>query len=294
MRIPTAIMFFLCSIILFGCHFIHGRGLGSIKGWDLNGYNIGLAGAGLSADSLPPYTGPYNPKAGTIIREQLIETGLDLSAGDIIIERCAIRPPSVGTGIAVVNSINTQSNVTLRDCDIDGSTITDGNLTFAFYGCGIIERCNIFGTGSGIWLTGNLGVRAENNYIHNLRNVAGAHVDGFTIRSYRGPSAVILNNRIESYSGYDTGALVIGNDGGYIDNVLVEGNLLAGYGYNLLLFGNGPEGFGPTMQAINNRFIPDGFGVGYTTGGWHWLDWKENYLYDSSKATGRGIWLLKE
>jgi hypothetical protein len=260
----------------------------TLRGWQIDSTNTGLAGAGINRSSLELYTGPYNPPAGTIIREKLIKTGLDLSNGNITIERCAIFPSSIGKGMPIIGDNNTTSLVTIRDCDIDATAIDDVSLlNFAFSGCGIVERCNIFGMGCGIWLKGDAGPRAEGNYIHNLRATTGFHVDGLTFRDNKGPMAEILNNHIETYTGYETGTILI-NDESYVDNLLVEGNLLEGYGSNLILASNSKRPHGTNLRAINNRFTPTGYGTGYVDGGWRWLEWTDNYINDPSKPDNKG------
>jgi hypothetical protein len=71
----------------------------------------------------------------------------------------------------------------------------------------------------------------------------------------------VRNNRFDCNSGNDTGALFIQTYSGNIDNVVIEGNLLEGATYQLVL----GAGYGhnySNMSAINNRMSGTGYGAG--------------------------------
>jgi hypothetical protein len=211
-----------------------------LKGWELNENNTGIAGAGLSTSTMTNYTGPTAVPAGTTIREKIITQILDLSAGNIAIERCYICPttanwqPFVG-GIVPAGSANA---VRVSSCTIDGSGVTsDNDICETWAVClnnAVIENCNIKNLGSGIWMGGSDPVRIENNYIHNLRcgvkNGEASHQDGFTVRSYSGPEMIISNNRIVAQGITCTGAFFLQATFGSYDNILIQGNLLEGNG----------------------------------------------------------------
>ena len=75
---------------------------GARKGWELDETNTGLAGVGIDRATLPLYDGPAKPAAGAVIVGKRIETALDLSAGNITIERCWIHPTAIGRGNSVI------------------------------------------------------------------------------------------------------------------------------------------------------------------------------------------------
>ncbi len=294
------VLFLIVSAIATGC-FNDVTGNSSVKGWGLNSSNTGLAGAGIDGATLPLYTGPSTVPAGTVISEKRIDKQLNLNAGNIIIERCLIQPATTGFGTAFIGCGNVNAVATIRDCDIDGSLITDNNVvgfSFAFSGSGVIERCNIHDTGSGIWLSNcNREVRAEGNYIHGLRwGVGGSpagpsHTDGITIRGYSGPSAMIRNNRIDCSSGSDTGSIFFQPYSGFVNNVTVTGNLLEGLGYKLILETNA-YGYGGNMVSYNNRFATTGWLVSIT-GGMGWAKWENNYINDPSRNDNKGTSVAK-
>lgn len=286
---------------------------GELKGWKLNESNTGLAGVGLSCDQLPLYAGDGKVPAGVTIRGQRIETTLDLSAGNITVERSCIRPKAVGRGLSLVSTTDYNrcdasscppppAPSTLRDCEIDGSLVDNFTVAYSlgFGGIGSVERCYIHDVGSGIGVYGEgtqFDAFAVGNYITRLRawgdaGAGGSHNDGLTVRSFPNSSrqAVIRNNRINASSGNDTGALFIQPNGASIDNVLVEGNLLEGNGYQLGLEANDFV-FGRSMRAVDNRFSGTSFGPGYVESkglGYGWAEWRDNYINDPTKSDNRG------
>jgi hypothetical protein len=269
-----------------------------LKGWELNQTNTGLGQFGLDYTMLDDYTGSYNPPSGTYIYRKHITTTLDLSAGNITIEQCSIRPEAVGVGMPLVENSNNNSPVYIIDSDIDGTGIADPNVvaySFGFGGCGMIERCRIFGMGSGLNMGGNVSLLIEGNYIYGLRagnNLAmssGSHNDGFTTRAYVGPGMIVRNNRIDCSSGHDTGALFLQPTFGPLNNILVEGNLLEGLGGHLILEDKDYP-YGTNISAVNNRFAPPG--VGYMdSGGPGWFHWLDNYMNDPSQPDNKGAWV---
>lgn len=269
-----------------------------LKGWQLNEFNTGLAGVGVDRSALPLYTGSDTPADGAVIREMRIEKQLDLSAGTVTLERCWIRPLSIGRGLPIIWNYNRDTGSVLptcawiRDCDIDCTAVSSADIGWsaAFGGSGVIERCHIWGSGTGLWLRGvsPIVIRAEENYIHGLRHSPpDSHQDGMTLRDYSGPEASLLNNRIDSSSESETGPLFLQAGFGHIDNVHIEGNLLEGNAWKLVLEANA-YGYGPNMRAMDNRFRNTGYGAAYVTGGPGWAEWRGNYLDDPTQIDHRG------
>lgn len=289
-----------------------GEPAAALKGWQLTPTNTGLAPHGLSCDSLAAYAGSSKPAAGTVITEKRISSSMDLSNGNITIERSCIRPTGGGANaLLTTTDFNqccspTTGVVTIRDSEINGSLLTAQTAAFqcAFGGVGILERNYIHGMGSGICFfnTGNtLDARAEGNYVHQLRawgnaSGTGSHNEAFTIRDFPTNSnpnrrLAVRNNRLDSSSGNDTGAFFIQTYAGDIDQVLVEGNLLEGGGYQLILEAGFGNIYGTNLAAINNRFSGTGWGPGYSDGkelNYSWSQWSENYRNDPSKPDNKG------
>lgn len=284
----------------------------SYIGWELNASRTGLAPKGLSCSSLPLYGGSSKPLAGTTISEKRIDTTLDLSSGNITIEKSCIQPTGVGGGLPLVTTTDynncpsscalTPTTVTIRDSEIDGSLISASAVAqaCAFLGIGNIERNYIHGMGSGICMFntgGTLSATVQGNYVHQLRAFGGSHNEAFTIRDFptdTNPSRSIniLNNRFDSSSGNDTGAAFLQTYGDDINNVLFEGNLLEGEGYQLGLEAGFGNIYGTSMRVNNNRFTGTGYGVGYVSDaglGYGWSQWTNNYIYNPGAVNGQGV-----
>ncbi|WP_425260967.1 hypothetical protein ACPOLB_08865 [Rubrivivax sp. RP6-9] len=104
-----------------------------LLGWQLTTSNIGLAPHGLRCDALPLYTGSAKPAPGTVIRNMRVTVPLDLSSGNILIEKSCIRPNSVGSHHAYLVTTTVcgddgcqataAGNVVIRDSEIDASAL---------------------------------------------------------------------------------------------------------------------------------------------------------------------------
>jgi hypothetical protein len=290
----------------------------SLKGWQLTASNTGIARIGLTCASLPLYSGPVKPAAGTTISGKRLEHGLDLSAGSIVIEKSCIRPTSVGRGMPVLSTTDynrcnangcpvSPSLVTIRDSDIDGSLLgaESAALATGFLGIATLQRNYIhdFGSGIGLMNTGpQISATVAGNYVTKLRAwgdpaTTGNHSDAFTVRDFdarANPSRrlAVQDNRFDCSSGNDTGAFFIQTFAGNIENMTAEGNLLEGNGYQLGLNQN----YGNTyrnLTAINNRFSGTGFGAAYVQGGEGWAQWQENYINNPSQPDNKGRALVE-
>lgn len=277
-------------------------------GWTITTSNVGLASLGINGSNLPLYTGPSEVPAGTTISDMRIDSPmLVLSAGNITIQRCLIQPTSVAGRLPSVTTTNyntfvpVPNPVTIKDCDIDGTLLSDENAAWAtgFLGIGSVINCYIhhFGTGINFMGTGVLhSALVEHNYVTDLVGwgnpaTTGNHSDGFTIRDFDTSTTptrtcVVRNNRIDCDSPNATGAYFIQAWAGHIGHSDIENNLLEGNGYQLILEANG-HGYS-NMNAINNRMTGTGFGAGYVTGGPGWTVQQENYLYNAGNQDGKG------
>jgi hypothetical protein len=283
----------------------------NLKGWDLNETNTGLAGAGVDKSSLPLYEPPasqiqygtwYVPE-GTIISEKRIELGgIVISSGNITFERCWFHPLTIEKGMPLIHNEQNPPKVQniIRDCDIDGSaidkTVYKGLGTSAAISSEniLIERCQIHHFGSGVAIGGNKPVTMKGTYIHDLIDTEynpgeWSHTDGFTIRNFGGTEANIINNRINSYNNHCTGAFFLQATwaDSYFDHIRLEGNLLEGNGYNVIIEKKNGN-YGTDICAINNRFTVNGFGVGYVAEGPGWAEWQNNYINDPSQKDNKG------
>ena len=271
-----------------------------LKGWQLNETNTGLKGDYSSltqvvVGDVGKYEyGTLSVNANVTIQNKIIPYQLDISAGGITIKNCLIQATAVGNGMPMVGGMN----AIIQDCEIDGSLLPDASVAIGAVaismGDGQVLRCNIHSTSSGIQMYGFSGnIIAQGNYIHGLRYVAPAHIDGLTIRRAQGTGCIVQNNRIIT-DVVCTGALFI-QPNNPVNHVLVQGNLLEGSGYNLGLEQNS-GGFGSDMSCINNRFNSYAAN-GANAWGTHyqespgWAVWSENYIYDAKGIDGKGTLL---
>jgi len=276
----------------------------TLPGWKVDASNTGLAPHGLSCDSLPLYTGPLKPARGARIHQVQIAGNLDLSNGDIEIDKSCIRPPSGNNRALISNdvcgsdecSVTSPGTVTVRDSEIDGSIAPLSSLlgTCAFRGVGTLKRNYIHGMDSGICFFGtgfqHSGL-AEQNYVTGLRHNPGAHREAATVRDFRitqNPSRTIkfINNRLDCSGDGVTGGLFIQPTWVDIHNVTIEGNYLEGAGYNLYLENKG--GVYGNIRAMNNRFRSTGWGPSVVSSGVGYAQWVDNYRYDPTKGDGKG------
>lgn len=287
----------------------------ALQGWQLTTTNIGLAPHGLSCNSLPLYTGPSRPAAGAVITGVRIEKPLDLTRGNIVVEKSCIVPTSTGvlgslvTTTVCPNDCNlgmpAGAKATIRDSEISGEKMSTSQIasSCAFDGVADLARNYIHDVGSGICFreTGiELSPLVENNYVHRLRHVGTAHHDAATIRDFRKNAAntravTFRGNRLDSTTNvgaashpFQTGALFIQPtwSGFGIHNVFVEGNYLEGGGYNLAL--EQSNGGNSNTHAVNNRFRPTEHGAATSSGSPGWSAWTGNHRFDAAQPDGKG------
>jgi hypothetical protein len=287
-----------------------------LTGWELNASNTGLAALGINGSQLPIYTGPGRIPAGSRISGVRFTTPIDLSLGDIIIERSLFQPLTAGAGMPLVTTVDFNQfrplpgKVIIRDSEIDGSLIRSNRSDFsdqrfrasvsAFEGVADLQRNYIHGMGSGIVLR-NTGTQfdalIEHNYVDNLvawgdAATNGSHNNSITIRDFTDRlrpdrEALIRNNRFEVDTPRNASAsMQVAGFNDFVNNLTVEGNLLEGYGYNLWL-AQSNRGFGNNMSFVNNRFTPLQWGASYSDRP-GWSTWGENYIFNPLLPDGRG------
>jgi hypothetical protein len=238
---------------------------------------------------LPLYSGPAKLEAGRTYTGWRFEAALDLSAGDVTVEKSCIKPRNTGVLGSLASTtfchsycetaLPSGTRATVRDSEFDGSYISNTNIagSCAFDGIADLYRNYMHDTGSGIcfratdrnakagsW-TANLSTSAviSGNYATRLRHAGEAHHDGGTVRDFRkDPSnsrtLVFINNRFDSQpinvTDWQTAAFVVQPTySGYsINNVWLDGNLFEGRSYNLTLEQAG--GGYSNVHSTNNRF----------------------------------------
>lgn len=284
-------------------------------GWMLDETKVGLAPLGLSCASLPAYSGANPIPRGSVISNVRFTEFVDLSQGNIVIEKSCFRPTRAGANAVATTThfpscgsscpVLAPETVVIRDSEFDGSQLSQQAAAFAaaFWGVADMQRNYIHDLGSGIALynTGRqLSSLIEHNYVTRMISygnpaTTGNHVDGFTIRDFNVSSnpnrqAIIRNNRINTSTANATGSFFIQDTwSAGIGNILVTGNLLEGGGYEMA----GEKRNAPVtnIRVSNNRFrgtTDGGYGACYRDGGFTWTEWTNNYLYSPTNSNNAG------
>jgi hypothetical protein len=289
-----------------------GAGVTPAFGWLANESTVGLAPFGISGENLPVYTGPYKVPAGSFISGVRFTSNVDLSAGDITIEKSMFQPIQAARGLPLVTTTDFSQDslpsapgkVVIRDSEFDGTLLSDEIAAWAtgFWGIADMQRNYIHHFGGGIALY-NTGTQhdslIEGNYITDMLGwgdpaTTGNHSDTFTIRDFSDAArpdrkAIVRNNNFDNESPNVTGSFFI-QANSRIANVQIEGNLLTGGGFNLALEQN--RGGYSNIRAINNRFTPTGFGPVYTSGGEGWAAWQDNSIFNPAAQNFAGSAIL--
>lgn len=289
-----------------------------LYGWQLTENNIGLKSKGLDCNNLPEYSGPidresFKPLNGALISGKKISRSLDLTNGNITIEKSCIVPRNVGyhnnflitTTTCVGNDCWAAENgeVTIKDSEISGAAMTAYTISksCAFHGVGTLQRNYIHDMGSGICFleTGTkYSALAEHNYVTKLRAygnpaTSGSHNEAGTIRDFarnsNGRTVKFINNKMDASGAGDnqTGSMFIQPWLGSIYNGVLQGNHFISGGWSLYIENHSGNTYGD-MQAINNRFTSDGYGPSAVGSGPGWKVFQENYKYDATKPDGKG------
>lgn len=288
----------------------------AVRGWQLTPTNVGLAPHDLVCSRLPLYMGSSRPGTGAVITGVRIEKHLDLTLGNITIEKSCIVPKSTGVLGSLVSTtvcpkdcnlgMPAGAKATIRDSEISGQNLPASQIasSCAFDGVADLARNYIHDIGSGICFreTGlELSPVVEQNYVHRLRHAGEAHHDAATIRDFRKNAAntrtvTFRNNRFDSTTNVDaashpfqTGALFIQPTwaGFGIHNVVVEGNLLEGGGINLAL--EQSKGGNSNTRAVDNRFRSTEHGEAHVSGSPGWSQWSGNHRFDPARPDGAGL-----
>lgn len=291
------------------------------KGWDLTTANVGITPFA-TCSSLQLYTDAAKPARGAVIENKLIEKGLDLSNGDIVIRKSCIAPRNTMLLNALVTTIVDRGNgdcchnglpagaapPTIEDSDISGLNLSAATVdtSCAVDGVFNLYRNRIYGMGSGICLreTGDtVSAMVQNNYVHNLRRPANgqAHHESATVRDFQHNASVNRSvtfdgNRLhtELTGGFETASLFIQPTWVQVAHVWVKNNYLEGKAYNLVL--EQAAGGNLDTHAVNNRFRqPVGcdssagcYGYASRSGTPGWTEWNANYAYNSIAVDAKG------
>lgn len=210
-----------------------------------------------ACDPVPPWDPPEYPvhegtlattQDGQVISEVEVHGDIQINHDNVTIHHFKM----VG-GHLLVNPDNT--GAVIEDCELDGGT-DPGTFPAVSYARYELRRCYIHGFGEGPMANGDVVI--ENIVIHDFVDYehVGAHQDAIQIVC--GDNIIIRNNWLDSDAPVANAAIMIGTACGPVDNVLVEGNVLAGGGY--AIFGGSDEfyqqeGGHATNVTIRNNYF---------------------------------------
>jgi len=266
-----------------------------LRGWQIDTTNCGLKGAGVNKNTLPLYSSPIAANS-TVSLKKLVDP--DLSAGNIILDRCWI----ITTGSAKLNVGSANGAVLIKDSHMEGTGIPGKYYTAPFQSGAhknvTLLRTEITDQGGGFWLDGTALVR--NCFIHDLPgygdpNTTGNHVDGGTKRNGTTQLNVIDNHMdIRSAGSNGSSAFFVQPLYGFIDNILLRGNLFGGGGYTVYTENHGSNTYGTHINVENNRFYTGpGYGYGSAYGGPGFGIWTNNYVNNPANTDNKGTVISK-
>jgi hypothetical protein len=254
------------------------------------GYPHGLPGDTRSPVTLVPYAGPSTISTpGTVIDSCSITGQIWVQAPNVTISNCLITTSES----EMVNAIRVDGSgsVLVRDTEVFGegagtpaTAVGSDNFT--------LLRVDIHGFGDGVRAGDNVTVR--DSFIHDLREL-GADPHNDCIQSTGGSHCRFIHNSLENQHA-QTACFIFGPSLGNIDDMLVEGNLLAGGGYSVYLGDDTGSGLISTNIAfINNRWSRKF----YANGGFHGphsivpltgpLVWRGNVWHDTEEIIGEPL-----
>jgi hypothetical protein len=281
-----------------------------LYGWLRNATNTGLASVGLTCNSLPVYTGANPIPAGSRISNVRFTGGVDLSKGNIVIDKSCFQPTNTtigqGSPVATTTDFNctgpggsclpTPAKVTIQNSEWDGTLLDDFHAAWAtcFWGIADITNtyCHHFGGGPALYNAGTqLSATFDGNYVTDMVSwgdpaTNGNHSDGMTVRDFNissNPSrtAIFSNNRIEQHTANATAAMFVQiNDSS--GNITFTGNLFDGGGYSLEMDHTAPTNF----HITNNRLTKTGFG--YCASSFAITEFAQNYVFANTPPDYKG------
>lgn len=222
----------------------------------------GTAGYGGNGPGLPSFASLY-PGAwrsdfqfasiwgfsGQTFENFLLTSNVDLISNNVTLRNFYVNP---GGGYYVIRTDDREEGAgsTITNGTIAASGATDSSLykgITAWVNDLTISDMDISGTHDGITI-GADNISISNVCIHDLANTPNAHNDGIEV--YGGSNITISNSEIHNTNG-QTSAINITNDGGAINEVLIENVTLSGGGYTIYVRGDGASSGSP---VTNIRF----------------------------------------
>jgi hypothetical protein len=205
---------------------------------------------------------------GLVIENVQISDGLDVYANDVTIRNCRIE----ASGYWAVQLRDGYSNLTIENCELYGNGSDHLEVAIKNIGDGQINvrRNNIHTSTDGFM--GGRGL-VEDNYIHDLKEFPGDHVDGIQSNGSSSEGELVIRHNTVLNPVGQTSAIILAPTFSALDRITIENNLLGGGGYTLYGGEAMPEHpYGVTNLVVRNnvftrRLFPKG---GYYGPVAHW------------------------
>lgn len=197
---------------------------------------------GVPGDAVLTPSGPLTiDQPGTVVDGLDIAGCVQVLASDVVIRRSRV---TCSGGEAVVSQ-SQGSGLRIEDSELRGGAqrANAGVWSAAPYA---LVRSEVSNVRDGAFVAS--GTTIEGNWVHDLAQQSGDHND--LLQMVGGSGVVIRGNRLE-HTRDQTAAIMVKSDVGPIDDVLIEGNLLAGGSYSLYVMA-GNAAFGGCCDAPTN------------------------------------------
>ena len=163
----------------------------------------------------------------------------------------------VGSAFHVVNVADGVTGTRIEHVEIDGKGTAGTAGSNGIYGQVTVVAANIFGVENAV--VPSSGSTIRDSWVHNLRSGGDPHYDGIQVDGARS-NITIEHNTIDMRELPSTGAVMLDNYFGALDNVTVNNNRLMGGGWTTYLdarFGRpgypGKGGAVTNIRYTNNR-----------------------------------------
>jgi hypothetical protein len=190
---------------------------------------------------------------GTVIDAVNLVGKVVVAANNVTIKRSRITAPTNlpdkgRDEFTVIQQMTNVDGLVLQDCELDGSGLVYRAVMASSHLS--VTRCEMRNIGHGVEVGNDYTI--QDSWIHATTDGPDHdwHVDG--IISSNGVNGVIRHNTIVLTGDGMTGAVSVGSSLGRIDNVLIQGNLLAGGNYTVYIQDQGHPA--TRIRVLDNLF----------------------------------------
>lgn len=190
---------------------------------------------------------------GQVIQNMDVTGYIYVNRNNVTIRNCRV---TCTNNFAVIQLAAGVTGTTVEHCEVNGGGLANPNgpTGISIVGRGTFRYNNIYNVGDGFSVSATDNVLISDNYIHTMLAAGSPHYDGVQLQGNL--SNVTLRHNTIYNDQPQTSALMITNDSGSIDNVLVEDNVLVGGGYTIYCDNHGTPNI--TDVTIRNNHVGAG------------------------------------